>query len=530
MGWLDPNEWIVSHHAVSTALAIPYIGADRASGGLSPPSSLPDVNAKALPTPGIEAAMQTLLGVVLLAVMTLPGSPDERPNILLVLSDDHSAAHVGCYGNPDVKTPNLDRFAAEGVRFDRAYVTCPQCVPSRASIMTGRSPVAIQMTRFSAPLPAEFKVFPQLLRAQGYFTGVAGRTYHLDGSVLPEESKKVFDLQGLRTFAKRLDYVKTAGKGPVILSQFREFLDLVPKGKPFVLQLCFSDPHRPLDRDAIPKPHDPNSLKLPPHYPDTSAVRDDFARYYDEIARFDADFGTVLGELRKRGLAENTVVLFMGDNGASQLRGKGTLYEFGVHVPLIVRWPGVIKPGSSTTELVSGEDLAPTLLEAAGVAAPPEMTGRSVLRLLRGQPFEGREYVFAERGAHGSALPTTSANFDLGRCVISKRHKLIYNALWQIPYTPVDFAGDLFWTELRKMNRDGELSPELAKLYFAPTRPMFEVYDLESDPAEMRNLAGTKETEALEKTLKGALQEWMILQRDFVPLPVPPTPGQGRTG
>jgi len=445
-----------------------------------------------------------------------------RPNILLVLSDDHSVPHVGCYGNKDIQTPNLDRFAAEGMRFDRAYVTCPQCAPSRSSIMSGRSPVAIQMTRFSAPLPIEVKVFPELLRAQGYYSGVAGRTYHLDGSRLPPESQKVFNKYGLRTFSKRLDYVKVAGKREVMIAQYREFLDQVPKGKPFVLQLCFSDPHRPLDRNAISKPHDPAKLQLPAHYPDTKLVREDFARYYDEIARFDGDFGTVLDELKKRGLAENTLVAFMGDNGASQLRGKGTLYEFGVHVPLIVRWPSKIKAGSATSELISGEDLAPTFLEAASAAVPKEMTGRSFLKLLRGEPFKGRRYVFAERGAHGSGLPTSSAAFDLGRCVISRKYKLIYNALWQLPYTPVDFAGDPFWKELRQMHADGKLSPEMAKLYFSPTRPMFELYDLEADPAEMKNLAGGRETAAVEKEFKGILQEWMLLQRDFLPLPVPP--------
>src|SRR4051812_48234566 len=192
--------------------------------------------------------------------------PARRPNILLVLSDDHSVPHVGCYGNPDVRTPHLDRFAAQGMRFDRAYVTCPQCVPSRASLMTGRSPVAIQMTRFSAPLPAEVAVFPELLRAHGYFAGVAGRTYHLDGAAgnrLPPESRRVFEAHGLQTFPRRLDYVKVSGQRPEMLAQFREFLRLVPKGRPFVLQVCSSDPHRPYDRNAIPQPHDPAKLKLP---------------------------------------------------------------------------------------------------------------------------------------------------------------------------------------------------------------------------------------------------------------------------
>ena len=445
-----------------------------------------------------------------------------RPNILLVLSDDHSVPHVGCYGNPDIRTPNLDRLASQGLRFDRAYVACPQCVPSRAAIMSGRSPVAIGMTRFSAPLPIEVKIFPELLKASGYFAGVAGRTYHLDGSALPPESKRVFDEHELRTFAKRLDYVKTAGKGPIILDQFRAFLNAVPAGQPFVLQLCFSDPHRPLDRDAIAEPHDPAKLKLPAFYPDTPLVRADFARYYDEIARFDGDFGTILKTLDDRKLADNTIVVFMGDNGASQLRGKGTLYEFGIHVPLIIRWPGVVKPGTATDQLISGEDLAPTFLEASGVAVPGEMTGRSFVPILKGQTTTGRTHIFAERGAHGSGLPTGSSPFDLGRCVVTRTHKLIYNALWQLPYTPVDFAGDSFWKDLQSRHEAGTLAPESSRLLFAEHRPMFELFDLEADPDELINLAGKPEAAAIEVDLKARLQEWMILQRDFVPLPVPP--------
>ncbi len=466
-----------------------------------------------------------------LAVFTLVLAPAVaadsagRPNILLILSDDHSAPHVGCYGNPDIRTPNLDRFAAEGMRCDRAYVACPQCVPSRAAIFTGRSPIAIGMTRFSAPLPAEVKVFPEILKAHGYYAGVAGRTYHMDGARQSPESAKILDKYRLQTFPRRLDYVKQGGRAQM-LPQFREFLDQVPAGKPFVLQLCSNDPHRPLDRAAIPQPHDPAKLRLPVFYPDTKLVRDDFARYYDEIARFDSDFGAIMAELQKRGLADNTLVLFMGDNGASQFRGKGTLYEFGIHIPLLARWPGKIKPGSTSRELISGEDLAPTFLEASGVTVPKDMTGKSFLKLLRGEPYAGREFVFAERGAHGFGLPTQSAAFDLGRCVVSKKHKLIYNALWQIPYTPVDFAGDAFWKEVQLIHKDGKLSPELARLYFSPTRPMFELYDLESDPAELKNLAGQSENAALERSLKAALMEWMILERDFVPLPILPVPKQ----
>jgi arylsulfatase A-like enzyme len=439
-----------------------------------------------------------------------------RPNILLILSDDHSVPHVGCYGNKDIKTPHLDHFAAEGIRCDRAYVACPQCVPSRAAIMTGRSPVRIQMTRFSAALPADIVTYPELLRAQGYFAGLCGRTFHLDGTRPVQEV--LLSKQAMRPFADRLDYVRSANQQQA-LGQMQEFLDLA-KGKPWFLQLCFNDPHRPLDRNEYSAAYDPVRLSLPAHYPDTALVRDDFARYYGEITRLDELFGKILVELDRRGLADNTLVAFMGDNGCSQLRGKGTLYEYGIHVPLLLRWPGKIKPGSSTGELISAEDVAPTFLEAAGVAPAKEMTGKSFLKRLRGEPFEGRKYVFAERGAHGSGLPTGTSPFDLGRVVVTKTHKLIYNALWQLPYQPVDFNGDTFWKELAEMNAAGKLSPEMSRIYFSPTRPMFELYDLVNDPREFNNLIGKPEVAGIQQELKTALQEWMILERDFLPLPV----------
>ena len=448
-----------------------------------------------------------------------------RPNILLVLSDDHSAPHVGCYGNRDIRTPNLDQFAAEGIRFDRAYVACPQCVPSRAAIMTGRSPVGIQMTRFSAPLPMDVRTYPELLRAQGYFTGVAGRTYHLDGEAGNGDKtiRETYDRYDLRTFARRLDYVRT-GDARRGIEQFSEFLNLKPRDKPFFMQLCSSDPHRPFGPNAAREPHDPLKLKLPANYPDTRLAREDFAFYYDKISRFDDFFGSVMKLLEDRGLAESTLVAFMGDNGASLPRGKGTLYEFGIHVPLIMRWPGMIKAGRASSDLISAEDLAPTFLEASGVAAPKEMTGRSFYKLLRGEAFEGRKYIFSERGAHHVYLPTQSAAFDLGRCAVGRRYKFIYNALWQIPYEPVDFASTAFWKELREMNAAGKLTPELSRIYFSPTRPMFELYDLENDPREIDNLAGRTEAAAMEQELRAALIEWMVLERDYLPLPVATDP------
>ena len=462
--------------------------------------------------------MRRLLALTAAALLpaALGAADGAPPNVLVVLSDDHAVPHLGCYGNADVKTPAFDAFAATAVRFDRAYVTCPQCVPSRASLMTGRSPVALGMTRFSAPLPADAVTWPELLRKKGYFAGVAGRTYHLDGAA-NAETDPVLRKHKLRTFPDRLDFVKTAGPGGKCVEQFREFLDAVPKGRPFALQLCFSDPHRPYD---APKVHDPNKLTLPKHYPDTEKVRADFAAYYDELARLDGDFKLVLAELDRRKLADNTVVLFQGDNGAAQWRGKGTLYEFGIRVPLLVRWPGVTKGGTSSGELVSGEDIAPTLLEACGEKPPKEMTGRSFLPLLKGEKFEGRRHVFAERGAHGQGLPGNSAAFDLGRVVVGKTHKLVYNATFHLPYHGVDFGNSEMFKEVRELAQAKKLPEPLNALYDGRPRAMIEVFDLANDPSEFVNLAGKPEAAAAERELRAALVEWMILERDFLPLPV----------
>jgi N-sulfoglucosamine sulfohydrolase len=371
------------------------------------------------------------------------------------------------------------------------------------------------MTRVSAPLPAEVVTWPELLRKVGYFTGAAGRTYHLDGAANPELTP-IYQKYHLKTFPDRLDFVKTAGDGDGALRQFGEFLDAVPAGKPFALQLCFSDPHRPY---TAPKVHDPKALTLPKHYPDTPAVRADLAAYYDEIARFDADFGRVLAELDRRKLADNTVILYLGDNGAAQWRGKGTLYEFGIHVPLLVRWPGVTKGGTAGTDLVSGEDLAPTILESCGQKPPKEMTGKSFAPLLRGERFEGRKHVFAERGAHGQGLPGTSSAFDLGRVAVGKTHKLVYNATFHLPYHGGDFGNTDMFKEVRELAKAGKLPHPLNALYDGRPRAMLELFDLANDPSEFVNLAGKPEAAAVEAELRAALVEWMVLERDFLPVP-----------
>lgn len=446
-----------------------------------------------------------------------------RPNIVLILSDDHSVPHLGCYGDKVIQTPNLDRFASEGMRFDRMFTAAPQCVPSRAAIMTGRSPVAARIARFSSPLHPGVVTLPELLRQNGYFTGICRRTFHLDGPANPPaETRRIFDEHGMRTFDSRVDWLDRNSPRAQTVSKVNEFLDKRAGAKPFFLWISFNDPHHAWDSNAIPRPHDPTRLVLPRHMPDLPGMRQDLARYYDEISRMDGEFQSVMDVLEKRGQRDNTIVLFMGDNGHAFPHGKGSLYDPGLNVPFLVRWPGQVKAGAATPQLVSGEDVAPTLLEAAGVRAPGEMSGQSFLNLLRGRPHAGRKHIYAARGVHGNSAfneKTKASQFDLSRCVRTDRYKLIFNCTPSMEYAPVDSANDPGWRQTVEAHNSGKLPPELSRAYFTRPRPIVELFDLDQDPSELHNLAGRPELAAIERQLKLALQEKMILDYDFLPLP-----------
>jgi arylsulfatase A-like enzyme len=413
------------------------------------------------------------------------------------------------------------------------FVTCPQCVPSRASLMTGQSPVAVRMVRFTSPLPADVRGLPDLLRDEaGYFTGVGGRTYHLDGPPAVgknagEVTNEVFERYHLRRFKDRVDYMELP-PGKAGWKQYGDhltkFLDAAPKDKPWFFWLGFSDPHHPWTTQGADGSPDPNKITLPPYLPDLPGVREDLARYLAEIEHLDGDVQNVLDVLRERGFADNTLVVFMGDNGMALPHGKGSLYDPGIAVPLLVRWPGVVKPGTATKELISGEDFAPTMLEAADVKPTKQMSGQSYLALLRGEPFEGRKYIFAERGPHGGDGGMTpdvlAATFDLSRCARSDRYKLIYNCTPHQRVAPVDSRGDPSWQQMTAANEAGMLAAPFVGTYFTSPRRTFELYDLDQDPGELNNLIGKAEVRDAERKLKYALSEKMILDWDFLPLPL----------
>ena len=465
-----------------------------------------------------------LFYLVTITLFTLLGiSPAATPpNIVFILSDDHSYPFLCCYGRPEMKTPHLDAFAAQGMKFHRMFTGAPQCVPSRACFMTGRSPVACRITRFSSPLPQDEITYPEILKQEaGYFVGVLGRSYHLDGSGRGGEvSGRVFEAHQMQTFKERYDYIDASCQDN-IPETMAAFFDQRPADKPYYLWVNFSDPHHPWDSGN--NPPDPSKINVPGSLPDLPGVRSDLSRYEGEIEHMDGDFQRVLDIIKARAGLDNTLIIFTGDNGMAFPSGKGNLHDPGLNVPLILWWPGVIQPGSESHALISGEDIAPTCLEAAALKIPSRISGKSFLPLLRGQPFEARRHIFAERGPHGSATfneNVSASGVDYSRAVRSDRYKLIYNVTPSHRYSPVDSSGDPGWKDIVKAHESKQLATDFETLWFTSPRAVYELYDLEKDPSELRNLAGQADMKEIEQQLKEALQEKMILDFDYLPLPI----------
>jgi arylsulfatase A-like enzyme len=423
------------------------------------------------------------------------------PNILFIISDDHSAAYLGCYGDPHIRTPHLDRLAASGIRFDRAYVVSPQCSPSRTALMSGRTPHAVGGSRLHATYRPELPGVVDALQSRGYFTG-AFRKVHLGAA-----------------FEKRFDHY----------GGLAEFFGKSPASRPFFLWAGFTEPHRPYGPKTAPRLHDPAKVRVPPFLPDTAAVREDLAFYYDSIAKLDAQCGELLDLLERKGLSGNTAVFFMGDNGMPYPRAKATLYQPGICVPLLVRWPGRVKPGAVSRELVSSLDLPATWLDIAGAKPLSAMEGQSLLPVMDGRPHPAREFVFTERNWHDT--------WDPMRGVISQRYSLIVNYRPEVSYRgSLDHvngpewnnqAGFRVWNSIAAEHKAGRLRPELSRSLFGKPRSLYELYDLQNDPAELRNLAEDPAHQETLARMRAALTRWMNETNDFLPPPnaLPPLAG-----
>lgn len=433
----------------------------------------------------IRAATATIAAPVILKAVA-------RPNIVWLIGED-LCPDLACYGNHVIRTPHLDRLAADGMRFDHAYVTNPICSPSRSAIMTGMWQIAIDAQNHRAHrsdgyrLPEGVKPFTHYLREAGY---------HTSNVIRPAE--------GVRGTGKT-DYNFNLDAKPFDGTDWNQRAP----GQPFYAQVNFSEAHRVWTRDPL-HPVDPEKITPPPYYPDVPAVREDWAMYYDSIQQLDTAIGKVLDRLDRGGLMDNTIIAFFGDNGRAMPRGKEFLYEGGIATPFIVWVPGQLGVegagrGVVSKRLTSCIDLTATTLELAGIRTPAHMHGIPFL----GPHRQDRSVVFGARDRGDETQ-------DRIRSVRDARYKYIRNYRPDVAYTAENADRDVEIPSLRVMRQMHDHEPfqkghlnEVQMKFMAPRKPAEEFFDLESDPYETVNLADEPaHREALNK-LRASLDKWI---------------------
>lgn len=412
----------------------------------------------------------------------------------------------GAYGNPQVRTPSIDRLAREGLRFTRAFVTTSSCSPSRSSLITGRYPHSTDAEQLHWPLPAEQVTFVEKLKAAGYWTAASGK-WHLGAAV-----KDRFDVVDDRDEA---GFQTDPGTGKMLAADdsgaagWIPTLQRRPQDKPFFLWLAAFDPHRDYVENSIPDPHEPSDVIVPPLLPDTPEVRKELALYYDEITRLDGHVGEVLAELERHGVADNTLILFISDNGRPFPGAKTTMYDAGIATPLLVRWPRGVRRGLVSDGLISSVDLAPTILQLAGVPIPATVQGRSFAGVLTNPKAKTRDAIYAEKNWHDYE--------DRVRAVRTEQFKYIRNDYPDLAGTPPADAGrSPTMDAIRRLHLQGNLTPLQGRIFQKP-RPTEELYDLQADPLEINNLASDPRYATTLAELRAKLQKWGEETSDEMP-------------
>lgn len=447
----------------------------------------------------VPGQVALLVGWFLFASSALAEDKPPRPNVLLITSEDHGP-HLSCYGDPNVRTPHLDRLAGQGIRFTNAYVTYSVCSPSRASLLTGLYAHQNGQMGLATHKFAMFRSWPNiasLLRKAGYRTGIIGKLHVNPAKAFPFDFKALggsnFNDRPMHKFAK-------------LVNRFIRASD-----KPFFLMINYPDAHFPLLRQQHGLPEKPMSTKdikrmLPEVAIDTPRLRKHAANYYNCLMRLDSGIGLLLKRLDQAGKANNTLVIYLSDHGAQFSRGKTTAYEAGLRVPMMVRWPKHIKPGLVGNELVSSIDILPTILEATGVKAPDHLSGQSLLALGRGEKKKWRRYLFT-----GKAGSTAYWTFPQ-RTIRDERYKLILN-LTPGRTCPTAVAYEkhqgTFFVAGCTAEEIAGASRQVRQAYAVWRRPpKIELYDLQSDPHELHNLAGQAAHAKTEKRLLARLRQW----------------------
>jgi N-sulfoglucosamine sulfohydrolase len=427
----------------------------------------------------------------------LAAAQQKRPNIIWILGEDMSP-QLGCYGEPLIQTPNLDAMARAGVRFDNAFTTAPVCSPSRSAFATGMYQTTIgahnHRTTNKKPLPQGVRHMAHHLRDAGYYTVLCG----------PAPGTK-------------RDPARGNGSGGTPKTDYNFAIDNPfegydwnqrPAGKPFFAQLTLQESHKgigwPLGRKETPN-IDQSKLKLAPYWPDHPVARDEYANYLEAIQFVDKLVGEIFARLEREKIAEDTLVVFMGDNGSCLFRGKQFLYEGGIRVPLLMRWPGNIAPGTVRTDLVSSIDVTAAILATAGVQLPSTMQGRDLLA----KNYTPREYIYAARDRCDTAI-------ERMRCIRDSRYKYIRNFLPGIPYmqsNPYKEKEYPTWNLVKQLYREGKLN-RVQALFPAEGKPVEELYDLQNDPHEIRNLASDPTQRQRLTTMRALLDKVLVETQD----------------
>ena len=453
-----------------------------------------------------------IAGLQLLSVQyTFAEGPTEKPNLVLIIADDMNWDDCGAYGHPAIRTPNIDKLAREGLLFQHAYLTTNSCSPSRSSILTGKYPHNTGAEQLHWPLPEGSKTFSGELQKLGYYTAAAGK-WHL-GDAVRNQFDKVYEASTagfVLPSGKDGQPAKMIAKQPSGCEDWERALNERPRDKPFFMWLAALDPHREYNDGALDPPHTAKDVIVPPHLPDTPDVREDLRLYYDEIGRLDDYVGKVMAQLEKQQVADNTLVLFISDNGRPFPRDKTTLYDGGIRTPWIARWPAKVKSSTHTTALVSAVDIAPTFLELAGAKnGVLESEGQSFSKVLGDPTASHREFAFAEDHWHDYE--------DHARSVMTQRFKLIRNDYTDLPSTPSADAGrGLSWQNMLKLQKEGKLPPHQQACFVSP-RPKWELFDLQRDPGELTNRFEDAAYASEREQLQSALESWTARTGDYLP-------------
>ncbi|MDX2035554.1 MAG: sulfatase [Isosphaeraceae bacterium] len=419
----------------------------------------------------------------------------DRPNIVWIVGED-MGPELGCYGDPQADTPNIDRLAREGRRYTHAYTHAPVCAPSRSGLVTGIYPTSLGTHHMRSTMLTPPPLFTHELKKAGYFVAWPGKTDF--NFAVPKDG-----------FDTTVDWTKKP--------------EILPTDRPFFAYINFTISHESQIRKIDPKKyeewmsrlgstrrHDPSRMKLPAYTPDTPETRSDLASYYDLVSVVDGEVGKVLELLDRLGLREKTVVIFTGDHGRGLPRSKRWIYEQGTHVPLIVRWPGTIAPGEVSPDLVSFIDFAPTTLSIAGAPIPERFQGQVVFGPHAAPP---RKYVYAARDRMDEAE-------DRIRGVRDARFRYIRNYHPELPYAQrIAYMEEMPTMRVwRELHAAGKLTPA-QELFFAPQKPNEELYDVENDPDEVRNLANDPRHAAKLEELRKAMDAWQAKFGDLGAVP-----------